>query len=316
MKTFAAAAILIAVSSAAFAADTATVAFEKAKADAAARQAKARAAGALDVTPPELKAFSLGGTVDTQQYNAAAIASITATDDMSGIFSVFLSLRSPSGLQSVVRDDLQNSGVKKYSGNFSVGAQSFSYPGVYFTPYSEAGVWTVEMMFIYDMNGNGKIYTASDLAAFGPTTVTVVNDGPWDNIPPILIGGVVGTKKISLSTPPTGTSGNALPVIAAAVRGFDPGNGVSSGFYSAAIEFCLPDPHSTCKDSFQITGKADAPGLADAVVRVSGSPRKDQTPGKYGIYMVNLMDLAGNIVGITSNLPAAFPKGMVVDVQP
>lgn len=309
-------ALMLSMSLSASAAGPAATALAAAKADAAALKARAVAAGALDTTAPKLTAFSLATSVDVQQANPSAIAHIVATDDFSGIARIYVSLRSPSGAQSVVREDVQNSGLKKYSADLGIGAQAFSWPGTYFHRLSEPGEWKVEILFMYDMNGNVAIFNADDLAAFGRTTISVLNSGPYDNIAPILIGGQLGAKKVSLSTPPAGTPAETAPVIAAAVRGFDPGNGMSAGFYSAGIEMCLPDPHSTCKDSFFLDGFADAPGLADTIVRVSGSPRKDQTPGKYRIYAVTFMDLAGNTAFLTGDMSTAFPKGTAIDIQP
>jgi hypothetical protein len=293
---------------------------DRAQAAAEARRAQAgpAASGGIDNTPARLTAFSLTGSVDTSQPEAAAYVDLTVKDDLSGVQSVILTLRSPSGVQTVVRDDVLNSGVRTYSGHFAVGAQAFSQPGLYFSRFSEAGTWTADSLFVADVAGNVTYYTASDLAAIGPSTVTVVNNGPWDAIPPILISGEFTPKTLSLSAPARGTTpGQGIaPMIAGAVRGFDPGNGVSSGMYYVAVEFCLPDHHGGCTDGFEIQGVADGPDLADATVRVSGSPRKDMVPGKYFVDMVTLTDMAGNSQNITSGLSTYFTHGMSLTITP
>jgi len=271
-------------------------------------------AATIDKTPPRVTAFALGGVVDATAQDAAAIAHMTITDDLSGVESVILTLRSPSGAQAVSRWDELNTGLRTYSGDFAVGAQTFSQTGQAFSRFSEAGTWTVDSLFINDLAGNSTSYTASDLAAFGPTTVSVVKDGPWDSIAPILISGEVGPAKVSLSAPPKGTpAARALPpVVAGAVHGFDPGNGVSSGLYWAQIEMVLFDKDGHFVDQFVLDGRSDGPGLAETTVRVAGHVRPDQAPGKYVVNAVMLTDIAGNNNAIWDNLAAAFPKGMTV----
>jgi len=274
-------------------------------------------AATIDQTPPRVTAFALGGVVDPTAQDAAAIAHMTITDDLSGVQAVVLTLRSPSGAQAVDRWDVLNSGLRSYSGDFAVGAQSFSDRGLSFSRYSEAGTWTVDSLFITDLAGNIVTYTASQLAAFGPTTVSVVKDGPWDAIAPILIGGEVGPAKVSLSAPPKGTSAaQALgPIVAGAVHGFDPGNGVSSGIYWAQIEMVLYDKSGHFVDQFVLDGRSDGPGLAETTVRVAGHVRPDQAPGRYVVNAVTLIDMAGNNQSISDNLPTAFPKGMTVTLS-
>ena len=51
-------------------------------------------------------------------------------------------------------------------------------------------------------------------------------------------------------------------------------------------------------DQFVIDGRADGPGLADTTVRLAGSPRADQAPGKYVVNAVTLIDMAGNTQSI------------------
>jgi len=275
-------------------------------------------AATLDTTPPRVTAFALGGVVDPTQPEAAATAHMTITDDLSGIDAVIIKLVSPSGTQYVDRWDTLGSGLRTYTGDFAVGAQTFSDRGLSFSRFSEAGTWTLDSLFITDRAGNTVSYSAADLAPLGATTVSVVKNGPWDAIAPILISGEIGPAKVSLSTPPKGTSPSLglLPAVAGGIRSFDPGNGISSGVYWAQVALVLYDKTGHFVDEFLLDGRSDGPNLADTTVRVSSHIRPDQTPGKYVVDAVTLYDMAGNGQVIRDNLPAAFAKGMTVTVAP
>ena len=54
-----------------------------------------------DITPPTLTAFSFTPTtIDTRSGQAVVTVSMSATDDLSGVFSVLAIFSSPSGRQS------------------------------------------------------------------------------------------------------------------------------------------------------------------------------------------------------------------------
>ena len=280
------------------------------------RAALARAGGALDTTPPELRRFALGGSVDVQQQGAAAIADMSITDDLSGVQMVFLTLHSPTGAQSAIRNDLLSSGARKFAGKFAVGAQMMTQGGGYFTRFSEPGTWTADTVFVFDVNSNVKAYFAEDLTAFGPATVNVVNQGGYDVTPPTVDAARLALHKLSLSKPPPGAAPGTLPFLRGELDVSDTGNGAVAGAYKASISLCLPDDWSGCLDTMELDGTADAPDLAKAKIRMSAQPRADQTPGTYYVYQVFAMDIAGNSVVVTTGIPRLFPDGYSIEVRP
>jgi len=286
------------------------------QAAAARRALVARAGGAIDTTPPELRRFALGGSVDVQQQGAAATVDMSIADDLSGVQTVLLTLRSPSGMLTAIRNDTLSSGATKYAGKFAVGAQMMTQGGGYFTRFSEPGVWTADTLFVFDVNGNAKAYFAEDLAAFGPVEVTVTNAGGYDVVPPTVDAGRLATRKVSLSKPPAGTAPGTLPFLRGELDVSDTGNGALSGAYKASISLCLPDDWFGCQDTIELDGVADRPGLAGTTIRMSAQLRADQKPGTYHVYQVFAMDIAGNPVVVTSGIPQLFPNGDTIDVRP
>lgn len=266
------------------------------KADAQARSRAARAAGALDVTPPVLNKFWLLGDVDAQSPLPFLQADLGMSDDLSGVQSYTLTLRSPSG-QMIMRSGILSSGQKRYDARVGVGAVAFT-DGPPFTRYAEPGVWTADSLWVYDAAYNGTGYDAAALAAMGRSSFTVHNNRGHDITPPTLTGGSLGATRLSLSTPPAGTWDGTLPFISATVEARDEGNGAVSGNHRAIVMLCLPDPYMRCIDWVELLGTADLPGQAAGKIRVWGELRRDQAPGRYLVQSVWLGDAAysGNYV--------------------
>jgi hypothetical protein len=262
------------------------------KADAQTRARAAQAAGALDVTPPLLNKFWLLGDVDAQAPLPFLNAELGMSDDLSGVQSYTLTLRSPSG-QMIMRSGILSSGQKRYDARVGVGAVGFS-DGPAFTRFAEPGVWTADSLWVYDAAYNGAGYDAAALAAMGRSTFTVTNHRGHDITPPTLTGGTLGAARLSMSAPPAGTWDGTLPFISATVEASDEGNGAVSGNYQAIMMLCLPDKYMRCTDWVEMLGTADLPGQAAGKIRVWGELRRDQLPGRYVVQSVWLTDAANN----------------------
>ena len=262
------------------------------KADAQTRSRAAQAAGAIDVTPPLLNKFRLIGDVDAQAPLPFLNAELGMSDDLSGVQSYALTLRSPSG-QMIMRTGILSSGQKRYDARVGIGAVGFT-DGPAFTRFAEPGVWTADSLWVYDAAYNGTGYDAAALAAMGRITFTVTNHRGYDITPPTLTGGALGAARLSLSTPPAGTWDGTLPFISATVQALDEGNGAVAGNYQAILMLCLPDKYMNCIDWVELQGTADLPGQASGRIRVWGELRRDQAPGRYLVQSVWLSDAAYN----------------------
>ena len=69
-----------------------------------------------------------------------------------------------------------------------------------FSPYTEAGTWTLATLDICDANNNCSYYSASQ---FPPQTFKIVNAGEQDVQGPLFLKGTIKTPKVSLSRNPS-----------------------------------------------------------------------------------------------------------------
>ena len=99
-----------------------------------------------DITPPTLTAFSFTPTIiDTRSRQAVVTVSVSATDNLSGVRSVFVCFSSPSGGQS------------SCASRFLSPATSVSTTAdATFPQFSETGTWTVASLLIDDAVGNSQ----------------------------------------------------------------------------------------------------------------------------------------------------------------
>lgn len=264
-----------------------------------ARAAAAQAAGAPDITAPTMSRFSVVGDVNAQAAVPHVNVDVTMTDDLSGLQTYIISLTGPSG-QSVQRVETLSTGQLKVDGRLSVGAPGLDAPS--FNAYAEPGTWTVNSVFLFDANFNGKGYFTEDLVAMGGrTSFTVKNGKGHDITPPTLTKGTVETPKLSLSTPPAGTGAGTPPYASVKISTTDAGNGVISGTHDAIVEFCLADQYLNCIDTIELHGRVGNVGQDTSTFRVGGQLRDNQTPGLYQLLNVYVSDMAQNASMVSSN---------------
>src|SRR5690242_20274346 len=131
-----------------------------------------------DITPPTLTAFSFTPTtINTATGPANITVSLSATDDLSGVRTIYALFVSPSGKQSQVT-------VPAFvppAANLSV-TTTASFP-----QFSETGTWRVDFVFVDDAVGNdrGFDYDTAALARLGFPTKLVVGAQEAGIPPPV-----------------------------------------------------------------------------------------------------------------------------------
>ena len=113
-----------------------------------------------DVTAPELLEVTLDtSAVDVSEGPKAVTVRVRATDDISGISSVALNFKSPSGGQEV-----QTFATAPTTGSFKDGVYVDT---VALPQFSEAGTWSLKYVWIDDTAWNQREYRPAVLTALG-----------------------------------------------------------------------------------------------------------------------------------------------------
>src|SRR5262249_8726187 len=113
-----------------------------------------------DVTPPTLTALSFAPThINTATGPANVTVNLSATDDLSGVHTIYALFVSPSGRQSQITTPV----FVPPATHVSVTATA-SFP-----QFSETGTWRVDFVFVDDALGNdsGFSYDTTALAQLG-----------------------------------------------------------------------------------------------------------------------------------------------------
>jgi hypothetical protein len=287
-------------------------------------------AAALDVAPPVLTSFSTSGAVDAAATGQFVTVRFTATDDLSGIFTYYVTLESPSGAK-ITQDGLV-APTKSLTTKIEVGYPRYTNIefGEHFDRWSQPGTWSVTSLDVRDLAGNAKVYDKAALAAFGNTDFTVTNT-KYDELPPTLVSGSISTPTLSLSKPPAGLPAGAPPVGKVSIRAFDSGTGAISGIDTVTVFFCKepynPATHQ-CAESFGLTGLPATPvrGSASNILAADQVRQPDGSaihPGVFRVWSIGLNELAGHNVGFTdihyggeTDFAALFPTGTTITVNP
>lgn len=139
--------------------------------------------GSQDRTPPQLTDFGvfmdsvdMAWPTPPESENTQSVTfSMTATD-ATGVYAFGVTLRSPDGQTS------------KYcfSSTSATPGSTTLYCSVALSRYGQAGRWVVEDLSIGDGRGNGRNFTAAELAAAGFDSGVFVYNTSVDNIAPVL----------------------------------------------------------------------------------------------------------------------------------
>ena len=162
----------------------------------------------------------------------------------------------------------------------------------------------------------------SQLAARGPHSFTLINNGGFDITPPLFDSGAISTPSVKLSKPPKGTPAGTPPYVAADITVTDQGNGAISGLYEAIVTMCLPNGTGGCRDTMTLDGLTNKTGLLSNTVITGTQLRANQTPGQYQVYSLELRDVADNDelllssnFGGSTNFHNYFPQGITIFVN-
>src|SRR4029434_3033212 len=131
--------------------------------------------GEQEVTPPTLTAFSFTPmAIDTSSEPASVAVSWSATDDLAGVQTLQVDFTSPSGNQSrAARQDV------------APAINASGIVNVTFPPFIlEPGIWMARV-FVTDVVGNQRSYTATELAQLGFPAALVVGQEE-DTTPPVI----------------------------------------------------------------------------------------------------------------------------------
>ncbi len=126
-------------------------------------------AGTSDVAAPAITAMTFSPQVVTVSASSATVTfTVTATDNLSGVSSLYAELNSPSGNQS---QTAYGYSANRTSGSALNGTYVFS---ATIPQYAETGSWSLSYLQAYDTIGNYVTFYTSDLQAKGfPTSLTV-----------------------------------------------------------------------------------------------------------------------------------------------
>lgn len=246
---------------------------------------------APDTQAPVLRAFAVStATVDVSQPGATIQVSLRATDNLSGVLTLALSLSSPDGQQTVERWYSLPAPRTLTTLSLSVGAPT-GQGGL--NGHSAAGVWKVRQLQLIDANDNAVTYRYPALAAMGRATFHVTS-AQADTTVPELVSGSLNTSALSLSGRVPGTQ--KPPYVSATLRLRDPGDVASaiSGIRWAQLVLCKPDGSGNCLERIDLAAEAPWLGLPQPALQVGSALPEGVTPGEFHIFSVTVLDMAGN----------------------
>lgn len=232
--------------------------------------------GTADLTPPALTSYSFSPASVVISGSAVAVTgSISATDNLSGLYLAYIAFYSPSGQHRV---DCYSTPGDPPSGTPLNGTYNCSGS---FDPGTETGQWQVKFIELRDRVDNTRYYTTSELAALGfPTTLQVT--AVTDSSPPVLT---------ALSLTPTSVNTSAGPAtITGVVQASDTGAGVKQAVVAL----------------FSPTGAQRVDCASGVLPAAAGSvsapctglfPQQSET-GVWEVRFVTLSDHAGNVATI------------------
>jgi hypothetical protein len=159
-----------------------------------------------------------------------------------------------------------------------IGGQGFE---TEFSPYSEAGTWTLASLDICDADYNCGYYSPSQSS---PQTFKIINDGEQDIVAPEFLGGVIETPTVSLLHDPT---------VRILIHATDNVSGVGS------ISVCITLPAVGVPQLCANIPPPLHPNLAGDFVATLPLPATTAT-GVYTVQNVYLVDIAGNFRNINN----------------
>lgn len=232
---------------------------------------------ASDTISPSLTALRFTpAAIDTSQGPATVNVEFTATDNLSGVASVEVSLVSPSG-----------SWRQNGSRTFSPAHEVTDSVQVSFPRSSEPGTWTLGSVFLADAAGNTLVLDGAGVSGRGPTTLDVKSRS--DTISPNLTALRFTPEAIDTTQGPV-----AVKVEFTATDNF-------SGVTSFEVVFVSPS------DTAKANGAAKFSPAHEVTDAVAVSFPKSSEPGAWRVGSVMVADAAGNTLLL--NADEAASKG-------
>lgn len=263
------------------------------------------AAPSIDANPPVLTSFDAGRSVNVASSSSQLVVNLSLTDDNSGLRTVWVVVRGPSGRTAWSAGPSDLPGLKSWAGRV----------GFTFTPWAEAGQWHVESVNGFDKNGNYFAVDQAALSKLGNTVFSVTSEHP-DNLPPTLTGVKVLTPTISLSSPAPGTAASP-PFVGVELAVTDPGpSDARSGVWVGIAQFCLRDM-SGC---FYMGGEnITAYKVQNGKINLGTTLSSGQAVGEYQLvyawvqdHAYNTMSYVGTAFGGTTDFNQMFGATSIV----
>lgn len=231
-----------------------------------------------DRKPPRLRSIQVGGKLDVSVSGAQAVLNLVATDNLSGVHHILVTLRSASSAQWQTAE---------WIGAFDL-VRAEVHIGVDMPVTSENGKWYIQRVELRDANGLIADYDEQALAALGHTTFTVVRGIGDTTLPRPLDGGVNLTPQLSLSEPPPGRPRKIPPRAGVQLKLADEGG---AGVRLARLEFCYLGGSQPC---FMVEGYDYVRGQNEVTLTMGGFLSRSLDVGPYYARWLTVYDHAGN----------------------
>lgn len=232
--------------------------------------------GTADLTPPSLTTYSFSPAQVSVGASAVTLTgTITATDNLAGLYFANIAFYGPSGQRRV---DCYSPPGDPGSGTPLNGTYTCSGQ---FEPGTETGPWVVRFVELRDQTDNTRYYTTSELAAMGlPTTLTVT--AATDSSAPTLTGLTLSPLNIQTASGSTTITG--------VVQATDVGSGVKQ----AVVALYSPSGGQRVDCA---TAVAPA-GSLEISMPCTGLFPQGSEAGAWEVRFVTLSDHAGNVAMI------------------
>lgn len=232
-----------------------------------------------DIRPAQLRRVGVNGKVDASRKFAQAVVSLTATDNLSGVNYITVTLIGPSG---------QTAYTTWYNPFASKRAEVEL--AVDMADATENGTWRIYSVNVRDSNDYGTYYDEAALAAMGGrTTFTVVGAVGDQTAPTVQAGGVNLTPTVSRATPPGGMLPGAEARVGVQLNLADTG---AAGVRSASLTYCLNGDYWS--DCFYVQASNYVRGKSTLALTLGGHVSTQQTTGTYLPTVLNIDDNSGN----------------------
>ncbi|MDZ7812199.1 MAG: hypothetical protein U5L74_03385 [Ideonella sp.] len=240
-----------------------------------------------DIAAPTLSAVKVSSRVNASLTLAEANVTLTLRDNLSGLYTVSVTLEGPGGQQAF------NDWVSSYP---EKGRQTLSL-AVPMSDVSQNGTWKVTSVQLADANYNSSFYDETQLAAMGTKTFEVVNAQGDIDAPSLQAGGGNLTPVVSRSKPPAGMLPGAYPRVGVRLQAVDTG---SSGVRRAALTFCKQATY----DCIYVNGYVPVRGQTSGSLTLGGSAYPFFPLGTYVVHSGSVEDFSGNVLYYYSGDPA------------